>query len=219
MNRRHKYLLIDTETCNSMEHPFVYNFAGSVIDAHGVVYEEGSFINEDMFFGKPELMRTAYYASKIPQYIAQLQQKEIKAASWYEIKRWVWDMCEKYDVKAIIAHNMRFDYRSCATTQRYETCSKYRYFFPRGVELWDTLKMANDTICQQKKYIKFCEDHGYVCKNGKPRATAEILYQYIIKNPEFVEEHKALEDVEIEREIFWRCMRQHKKMTRKCFKD
>ena len=30
---------------------------------------------------------------------------------------------------------------------------------------------------------------------------------------------KALEDVEIEREIFWRCMRQHKKMTRKCFKD
>jgi hypothetical protein len=56
-------------------------------------------------------------------------------------------------------------------------------------------------------------------KQGKPRATAEILYRYIVKDESFVEEHKALEDITIEMEIFWHCIRQHKPMTRKCFRD
>ena len=219
MNKAHKYLLIDTETCNDLDFPFVYDFGASVIDAHGNVYEECNFINADMFCGQRELMKSAYYANKIPQYLEMIAAKEISMQSWYEIKEWVRRKCAEYDVKAIIAHNARFDYRACSTTQRYETCSKYRYFFPYGVEIWDTLKMAQDTICKQKRYIKFCTDNGYVCKNGKPRATAEILYRYISKDTEFEEAHKALDDVRIEREIFWRCMRQHKKMTRKCFNN
>ena len=219
MNRFHKYLLIDTETANGLDDPMTYNFAGSVIDQHGNVYEEGNFINADVFFGKPELMQTAYYASKIPQYLEQIVAGEIKVASWFEIKMWVKEMCEKYNIKAIIAHNARFDYKSCTTTQRMETCSKYRYFFPKGVEIWDTLKMAEDTICKQARYIKWCNENGYCRKNGKPRATAEILYRYISKDADFEEAHKAMEDVSIEREIFWHCIRQHKAMTRKCFKN
>lgn len=219
MNRFHKYLLIDTETANGLDDPMTYNFAGSVIDQHGNVYEEGNFINADVFFGKPELMQTAYYASKIPQYLEQIAAGEIKVVSWFEIKMWVKEMCEKYNIKAIIAHNARFDYKSCTTTQRMETCSKYRYFFPKGVEIWDTLKMAEDTICKQARYIKWCNENGYCRKNGKPRATAEILYRYISKDANFEEAHKAMEDVSIEREIFWHCIRQHKPMTRKCFKN
>lgn len=220
MNRNHKYILIDTETCNSMDHPFVYNFAGSVIDQHGNVYEEGNFINADVFYGMSNLMKSAYYAEKIPQYHEQINAGKITVANWYSVKMWVREMCEKYDVKAIIAHNARFDYRSCTQTQRYETCSKYRYFFPKGVEIWDTLRMAKDTICKQKKYLKFCQENDFLQSDGKtPRATAEILYRFIINDPEFVEAHKAFEDVEIEREIFWRCIRCHKAMRRKCFND
>lgn len=219
MNCFHKYLLIDTETTNGLDDPMVYNFAGSVIDQYGNVYEEGNFINADVFFGKPELMQTAYYASKIPQYLEQIAAGEIKVVSWFEIKMWVKEMCEKYNIKAIIAHNARFDYKSCTTTQRMETCSKYRYFFPKGVEIWDTLKMAEDTICKQARYVKWCNENGYCRKNGKPRATAEILYRYISKDVDFKEAHKAMEDVIIEREIFWHCIRQHKAMTRKCFKN
>ena len=132
---------------------------------------------------------------------------------------WVREVCERYGVKAIIAHNARFDYRSCTKTQRMETCSKYRYFFPYGVEIWDTLKMAQDTICKQARYIRWCEENGYMTKQGKPRATAEILDRYISKDNAFVEEHKAMEDITIEMEIFWHCIRQHKSMTRKCFRD
>lgn len=213
------YLIIDTETCNSIDNPLTYNFAGSVIDRHGNTYETGSFINRDIFDGMPELMKSAYYAHKIPQYLEQIANNDITVASWYEIKEWIAEMAKKYPIRAIIAHNARFDYKACNTTQRYETCSKYRYFFPYGVEIWDTLAMAKDTICKQKKYLRFCEENGYLCKNGKPRATAEILYRFITNDTEFVEEHKALEDINIEKEIFWYCTNMKKKMRRKCFKD
>ena len=214
-----KYLIIDTETTNTMEKPLCYNFAGAVIDQHNNIYETGNFINADVFFGKPELMKSAYYACKIPQYFEQITNGDIQIASWYEIKMWVKAMCEKYNIKAIIAHNARFDYRSCTTTQRYETCSAFRYFFPYGVEIWDTLAMSRDVICTMPTYKKFCVENDYICKNGQPRATAEILYRFISKDNDFEEAHKAMEDIEIVMQIFWYCIRQHKKMRRKCWKD
>ena len=219
MNRRHLYLLIDTETANGLDCPLCYNVAWCIIDQYGNVYASGNFINRDIFFDRPELMASAYYAEKIPQYLEQIDNGEITVASWYEIRSAFRKMCEEYKIKAVIAHNARFDYLSCTTTQRYETSSKYRHFFPYGVEIWDTLAMARDVVCPMKSYRKFCEQNGYTMKNGQPRATAEILYRFISGNNDFVEEHKAMEDVEIEREIFWYCIRKHKPMRRKCFKD
>lgn len=216
---RYFHILMDTETANGLDYPMNYNTAWSVIDQHGNVYENFNFINRDIFFDRPELMQSAYYANKIPQYLAQIERGEIKVATWYEIRDTFRKCCEKYRIKAVIAHNARFDYRSCTMTQRYETCSKYRYFFPKGVEIWDTLTMARDVIAPMPTYRKWCEVNGYVLKNGQPRLTAEILYRFIIKDNEFVEEHKAMEDVAIEREIFWYCIRKHKAMRRKAFKD
>lgn len=219
MNRKHLYILIDTETANGLDNPLCYNIAWKVIDRMGNVYAEGNFINRDIFFGMRDLMDTAYYANKIPQYLEQIAAGEIKVASWYEIKKAFRDTCELYNVRAVIAHNARFDYRSCSTTQRYETCSKYRYFFPKGVEIWDTLTMARDVMGKRPTYKKWCENNGYVLKNGQPRMTAEILYRYISQMQDFEEEHKAMEDVNIECEIFWYLTSRKKAMRRRCFKD
>ena len=109
---------------------------------------------------------------------------------------------------------MQFDYRSTNTTQRFLTCSKYRYFLPYDIPVWDTLKMAQDTVCKQKTYMRWCKEKGYVTKNGQVRATAEILFRYMIGDENFIESHTGLEDVLIEKEIFAWCMRQHKKMRR-----
>ena len=218
MNKMKKYLLIDTETTNSMTDALCYNVAGKVIDAHGGVYEEGNFLNLDVY-AMPDLMASAYYKHKMPLYDAQLAEGEIVGTNWYNIMVWVRKMCREYNVVAIIAHNARFDYDAINTTQRYETSSKYRYPLPYGVEIWDTMRMAHDTICQQKGYRKFCEENGFMTahKTPRPRETAEVIYRYLTKNVEFEEEHRAMEDVEIECEIFWACIRQHKKMRRNCF--
>ena len=74
--------------------------------------------------------------------------------------------------------------------------------------------MAQDTVCKQKTYMRWCKEKGYVTKNGQVRATAEILFRYMIGDENFIESHTGLEDVLIEKEIFAWCMRQHKKMRR-----
>lgn len=213
--KKHYYLTIDTETANTLEVPFMYDLGGAIHDRYGEVVETFSFVIYDIFCADRELFNTAYYAEKRPMYEKQIKEGQRKIVSIFTARRHIKELCEKYKVKAIIAHNAAFDYRAVNYTLRYITKSKYRYFLPYGVELWDTLKMAQDTICKQKAYINFCNENGYVKKNGSPRATAEILYRYISNNNDFIESHTGLEDVLIEKEIFVRCMRQKKKMRRK----
>lgn len=212
--RKSYYLTIDTETANNLDNPIVFDIGGAVHDKKGNVLETFSFIIKEVFYEMPELMRECFYLAKIPQYNAQIYRGERKVVSFYEAKKHIDELCEKYHIKAIIAHNARFDYRATTTTQRYITKSKYRYFLPYSVEIWDTLKMAQDTICKQKSYIAWCVEHNYTKKNGVPRATAEILYRYITGNNDFSESHTGLEDVLIEKEIFAHCMKQHKKMRK-----
>ena len=212
--RRNYYLTIDTETANTIEDPMMYDLGGAIHDRNGKVYETFSFVIYDVFCADRELFNTAYYAEKRPIYEAQIAAGQRKIVSIYTARKYVADLCEKYNVKAIIAHNARFDYRSTNYTIRYVTKSKTRYFLPYGIPMWDTLKMAQDTICQQPTYQRWCNANGYCMKNGKPRATAEILYRYITQNTDFIEDHTGLEDVLIEKEIFAKCMAQHKKMRK-----
>lgn len=212
--RKSYYLTIDTETANNLDNPIVFDIGGAVHDKQGKVLETFSFIIKEVFYEMPELMQECFYLAKIPQYNAQIYKGERKVVSLYEAKKHIDELCETYHIKAIIAHNARFDYRATTTTQRYITKSKYRYFLPYDVELWDTLKMAQDTICKQKTYIAWCAKNGFLKKNGTPRATAEILYRYISNNIDFEEEHTGLADVLIEKEIFAHCMKQHKKMRK-----
>lgn len=212
-------MLIDTETTNNMDHPLMYDFALAIIDLHHNVLAKFRIILTDVFYGEPDLMKSAYYANKLPQYFKAIENDEVLTMDIWELKAFVRDLCAFYGVSFVVAHNARFDYKSTNTTLRYLTKSKARYFFPYGVEWWDTMKMANDTICKQKRYIKYCHENGYVCKNGQVRKTAEILYRYITKEHNFEEAHTALEDVKIECEIFWKCMDTHKKMNRKLWAD
>lgn len=215
--RKNYYLTIDTETANGLDDPIVYDIGGCIHDKKGNVNETFSFIIYETFCEMKDLMQSAYYADKIPMYEKEIKDGTRKIIKWATAKSYIRNLCEKYNVKAIIAHNARFDYKATATTQRYLTKSKYRYFLPYGVPLWDTLKMAKDTICKQKTYIKWATENGYTMKNGTPRATAEILYRYISCQNDFIENHTGLEDVLIEKEIFAKCMAQHKKMRKECF--
>ena len=217
--RKTYYLTIDTETANTLEDPMMYDLGGAIHDRKGNVEETFSFVIYDVFCADRKLFDTAYYAEKRPMYEAQLALGLRKIVSIFTARAYIADLCRKYNVKAIIAHNARFDYRSTNYTLRYVTKSKMRYFLPYGIPLWDTLKMAQDTICKQKTYERFCKKNGYCMKSGKVRATAEILYKYISGDNDFTEDHTGLEDVLIEKEIFAKCMAQHKKMRKDVWGD
>ena len=212
--RKTYYLTIDTETANGLDDPMMYDIGGAIHDRKGNVEETFSFVIYDVFCADRDLFNTAYYAEKRPMYEQQIAAGSRKIVSIYTARKHIAELCKKYNVKAIIAHNARFDYKSTNGTMRYVSKSKVRYFLPYGIPMWDTLKMAQDTICKQKTYQRWCEANGYIQKNGKVRATAEILYRYITGNIDFIEDHTGLEDVLIEKEIFAKCMAQRKKMRK-----
>ena len=223
MDRRKNYLLvIDTETA-PMDKDFegvnpynmlVYDVGFAVVDKYGNVFESASFVNADVFLDEKELMKSSYYAEKIPKYWEDIKAGKRILTSWFNIKKAVYNAIDKYNIDLVFAHNMRFDYGATANTQRWLTKSKYRYFFPYGVTICDTLKMSKDILSNKKSYRKFCEENGYLTKNNQVRLTAEIIYRFITGDNDFKESHTGLEDVMIEKEILSYCYRQHKRMKK-----
>ena len=221
--RRHYVLVLDTETANTAltedgkldtSSVLMYDCGWSIVDTKGNVYKEQSFVNRDIFVYERELMASAYYGWKIPRYVEDLRNGKRKMASTYEIRKAMLADMELYHITEVVAHNARFDRDALDTIQRWTTKSKYRYWFPYGTEIWDTMKMARDVIHKMPTYRRFCEENGFLTTNGRLSATAENLYRFIIKDPTFVESHTGLEDVQIEREIMFYCFRQHKKMRK-----
>lgn len=201
-----RYIVLDTETTNNLEDPIAYDIGFAVIDENGKVYAKFSFVVAEVFLDK-ELMASAYFADKIPQYWKDIEDGERELRKLSTIRQTLNRVCEEFEVEAIIAHNARFDYRSTAITQRYLTSSKYRYFLPYGVELWDSLKMAREVFKNDEAYAEFCYKNDYLTSRGVRRYTAEILYRFITNDNNFTESHTGLEDVMIEKDIFVECMR------------
>lgn len=196
-----KFIVIDTETTNDIDFPLCYDIGFAVVDKKGRIYEKFSFVVAEIFFDK-ELMSSAYFSEKIPQYRKDIKKGKRKVRQIMTIRRILYQVCKKYNISVIMAHNARFDYKSLSLTLRYITKSKFRYFIPYGVSIYDTLKMSRKFFAKNYRYIQYCKKNGFVTKNNKPKFTAEIIYRYIIKDISFVESHTGLEDVLIEKEIF-----------------
>lgn len=218
-------IVFDTETCNSLmindkldlSQSLVYDIGWQVIDLHGNVYEQKSFVIYETFVGMKDVMKSAYYAKKIPMYEEQLKSGERELVRFATMRNKLLETMKIYGTNVVAsAHNALFDIRALNNTQRYLTKSKYRFFFPYGTKIWDTLKMARQTYAKEKGYIHFCEDNNYMTNHvvPRPRLTAEILYRYISGDDEFEEEHTGLADVQIESEILWAILRKHKKIDK-----
>lgn len=225
---KRKYLIgLDTETCNGLmvddkldlTDSLVYDIGWAVVDKKGNVYNTKSFVVYEIFCQMKDVMKSAYYAEKIPQYWEDIKNGKRTLATFATIRKEFLKDSKEYKTNIVFAHNASFDLRALNNTYRYITKSKHRYFFKWGTEIWDTLKMARDTICKQKSYIDYCQRNNYMTKHKKPqaRATAEILYRYLTGDDNFDESHTGLEDVLIEKEILCHCFRQHKKMRKTLF--
>lgn len=225
-HRRHYILVVDTETANThttedgrldTSSVLMYDCGWCIMDTRGNIYRERSFVNSDIFYHEEDLMQSAYYARKIPLYLADIEAGKRKVASTYGIRKTMLEDMAEYHITEVCAHNARFDLNALNSIQRWTTKSKYRYWFPFGTEIWDSMKMARSVIHKMPTYRKFCEKYGFLTKNGQLSTTAENLYRFIIKDPSFSEAHTGLEDVQIEREIINYCYRQHKPMRKKLF--
>ena len=215
MRTKEVKVTLDIETANFTEDALAYDVGFVAHYNDGTILEKHSYVIKDIFFDMPDLMQSAYYSHKIPEYLEGIERGERVVASAYEVRKALHDVCKKYNVKVIMAYNASFDMNGLNRTQRYLTKSAYRWFFPYGIKVECIWHMACQTICSQKKYYNFCQENGFVSKSGNISTSAETVYRFLTNNPTFTEEHKGLEDVEIETAIFVTCRKKHKKMERR----
>lgn len=199
IEKNEKILVLDTETTNSIDDPIAYDIGFAIIDLTGKVFETYSFVVAETFLDK-ELMKSAYFADKIPQYWEDIKNGKRLLRKYRTIKFILSDVCKKYNIKKICAYNCRFDVRSGNLTQRFLTNSKNRYFYNYGIEFMDILKLARQVLKNDDSYGEFCYNNNYLTKRGARRYTAEIVYKYLFDN-NFIEEHTGLADCLIEAKI------------------
>ena len=214
MSSKKYYLVLDVETANSTEDALVYDLGYAVCDKKGNIYEADSFIVSDIFFKEAELMKSAYYATKIPKYLEGIKSRAFNVVTFQKAREALLGAMKRYNVEAVCAYNANFDYTALNTTQRWLTKSKYRFFLPYGTKVYCIWHMACQLICTQKAYIRFCLDNGFVSSSGNIKTSAETVYAYMTANCNYEENHTGLEDVLIETKILAKCFAQHKKVEK-----
>ena len=188
-----KIIVLDTETLG-LQNPTIYELGFVVYDTEtNAIIKERDYLIKQVY-DNLELFNTAYYSSKRPIYEDMLVSKLIKRVYWgYALNMLLKDI-EKYNVNEIYAYNSRFDKNAINHTIQALNGAK-------GFES-DILDIMNyiQPIVSTQDYQDFCESNGYMTKHKTPRPQkkAETLYRYLTNNTDFMEDHMALSDSQIE---------------------
>lgn len=207
-------LVFDTETAPIVktegvqpELMRVYDLGWVVMDTKcGDIVSEGNVAIMDTF-KRADVMGNAYYAAKLPQYYQRMTSGTLAQATLKDARAMIRNVCHEFKVRQAWAYNVRFDYVSLNATINDYSGGFVQTFMPFGVELCDIMSAATQGPLASKKYAAWCRANALLTKNGRPRATAEAAYRYLLDEPDFVESHTALDDSRIEARILWECIR------------
>ena len=213
MRQKEYFIVLDTETCNTIEQPLPYDIGWAICDRHGKIYRERSFIIAETFLDMKDVMMSAYYAEKIPKYWDDIKNGNRLIKPMWTVRRQLLDDIKTFNIKKIGAYNIAFDKRALNNLMRYVSKSWCRWFFPFGIEFFDIWNCACELLLARKSYIDFALKNGLVSEKDNILTSAEATYKYIKNKIDFEESHTGLEDVRIEVEILAECYKQHKKMN------
>jgi hypothetical protein len=222
--KKEMFAVIDTETAGTIEAPLVYDLAVAICDRDGTIYQKQRWIIKEVM-GDKALMDTAYYAEKIPTFYQGLE--GITVPLGVAIKQ-LRDILNNHNVKTVSAYNLPFDLRALANTYMVYIGKPYKRrmiwtqtnegkFFPdwttiflqyvlRGeARLLCIWSFACEVLYSKKQFAKFAIANGFYSEKGNLQTNAEVGYKFLTGELEFVEEHTALADVEIEVEILAKC--------------
>lgn len=199
------FAVIDTETLGGAAQSYcpTYHCAGIALTKRGEVDRIniivlGNLQLDNAFYGK---FKKDYYRDLLrdPATVICYNEDEAKEifANWLTAN----------NVGCACAHNSGFDFNKTFVAD----CIS-------GLEFIDTWQAFFETIGKYTKYNKFCCENGFVTKSGNIQMTAEICYRFISGDVEFVEEHTALADCEIEMQILRAVWATHRKFTRNVHK-
>lgn len=201
--KRHIYCLIDTETFGGAANPKgIYHVAGIIFDRYETIYATFNYLIVENY---GEIEKDDYAKKNFSLYEKMIRNGEITAiCTEDEAVEAIENLCKMFGVKYMTAYNTGFDYVKTKCARLIE-----------NREFIDGYLMALQTITHKKSYASFCRQNNFKSASGKSCATsAESVYAYLTNNPNYKEEHTALEDCKIEKEIFLACLKMHKKFSK-----
>lgn len=194
-------IIFDTETI-SLEKPFCYNVGYTIMDTdRKIILIKRDFVISQIWNNQP-LFASAYYNDKKQLYIGKMRSRQSTLVYWgYAMGQLRRDV-KNYNVGYAYAYNSRFDDNvlnfNCDWHKTQNGLD--------NVEIIDLYGLAITYIVNQTDYQEWASKNGKIGTTGKPSATAEVVYQYLTKNTDFIEEHTALADAIIETDILIKCM-------------
>lgn len=200
-------MIIDTETANGLEQPLPYDI-GYVIfdDQNGRVVCSRSFVVAEIFLDE-DLMAGAYYANKMPRYWDDIKAGKRSLKKLVTIRKAIHTDIKKWGVTQIGAYNMLFDKKAVCNDTRYITSSFLRFLFPYGMKFFCIWNMACSSILQTPEFMQFVKENNLFTAKGNIPTSAEVVYKFLQNDIFFEESHTGLEDVRIEKDIYFAVVR------------
>lgn len=210
--KKEKYLLfIDTETIGSLtvqESILPFEIGFKVFDNENkTIAKEKSFLVKK-FLNNKFIMLSSFSATKYPIYFEKIENdKRYKLASVKEITDSLEKIINRYNIKVMLAHNGDFDIK--AMKKLFDEFGVNNCL--KNIDLLDTMEISK-IITFSRDYANFCianrnilndmKESCFITNSGRVRITAQAIYSYIINDSNFKESHSALEDIDIEIEIY-----------------
>ena len=194
-------MVFDTETVN-LEKPFCYNIGYVIYNTEtGESIIKKDYVVEQVWHN-PMLFTTAYYADKRELYVNRMRARQATLDKFGYITQAMYRDIREHEVQHAFAYNSDFDERVFTFN-----CDWFKCINPfDSVQIHDIRGHVHRKIAFTSSYQQFCDDHGYYTESGNYSTTAEDVYRYIVGDTDFIEEHTALADSEIELEILLHCV-------------
>lgn len=208
--RKHYIMCMDVETASNSR--MVYDIGFAICDKKGNIYDKFSFVVKEVYDNK-RLMDSAYYKKKLPQYDKDLQEGKILKVEFLEMRKVFMKALSVYGVKTISAYNLPFDTSALQSTTAYLFGHGKKFLDPtfKDINLLCIYSFACEVLYSRPSFLYFVDKYNFYTKGQNPQTSAEIGYRYIKNDPNFVEEHRGLADVEIECQILAKCYAQNKR--------
>lgn len=220
-NRKKWLTVIDTETTGKtpeggLKFPLIYDIGWIIGDTAGNPALKREFIVQEIFYNP--IMANAFYGRKMPYYQDRVCRADILVKPFREILALLNADLNLFKKNSLMAYNLNFDLRALKATAKF--CKiiawdekDHNALFDIAPNLQDIWGLAVETIAlpDKENFYQFIDENNLYTPAGNPKTSAEVLYQFIKNDPDFIESHTALADCEIEYEIAVHALKTKKK--------
>jgi hypothetical protein len=207
---RKVFAILDIETLTDAR--LAFDIAWILYDSKGHKLESHNYLVREIIdtpFSSILIRRDSFMKNKADFYMDGIVFNSFDIMSLVSIHDIFHAAAAKYNAKIVMcAYNAKFDYSVLNDNmQAYYGMD----FFDDSVEVVDIMTMALATICDTNKFVRWCQLTNHVTAKGNVQTNAETVYAYLTRDSDFVEAHHALQDCEIEADIYFKARKYRKK--------